>query len=263
MVHICRLCLKLFLFIIQVTLLTGAVPPLHLCKQINDCICKYLDDGTILDLTSLGNKDGTPRFKDIPSPDGLLYSYNPCGGFSEGVCNNATVCLKSTSGETRMIGSAALTSQFTYDEITTETVIGYTAGEIGQTHTFVYLICDTNENPGSPQLFPNGTQDQDYYIMTVKSVCACGGGCDANGPIHKSKPSSGVETFLYICIGVAGLIVLYFLVGSLIMKFALKKRGREIIPNSAFWCNLPTNIKNCSTWCFEKCVKGEDYKNMK
>lgn len=250
----------LLLLVVQI----GAVPPLHLCKQINACSCQYVDDGTILDLSSLGTLNGAPHFQNVKSPDGLFYSYSPCGSFAEGDCKDAAICLKSSAGETRTIGSATLQPQFTYDEITTDTVIGYTAGEIGETHTFVYLICDSSENPGPPTLFPNGTQDTGFYIMTLFTVCACGGGCDANGPISKSKHSSGLGIGVYILIGIAGIIILYFFIGSLIMKFGLKKRGKEIIPNSAFWCHLPTKMKDCSLWLFEKCYKGEDpYTNMK
>ena len=242
--------------------ITG-VPPQHLCQQIDACTCKYLDDGTILDLRSLSGSVDTPFFYDVLSPDGLLYSYSPCGSFTEGVCKDAAVCLKDNAGTTRLIGSAAQ-PQYTYDEVTTETVIGYTAGEIGQTHTFVYLICDNSDNPGPPKLFPNGTQDTGFYIMTMKSVCACGGGCDAKGPIKKSKPDSNAGMIAEIVmIGVACVIVFYFLIGSLIMKFGLKKTGKEIVPNSALWCNLPKHTRNCCTWWTEKCFRADKYSNMK
>ena len=223
----------------------------YLCKQLNKCSCQYLEDGTVVDLTSLGNKDGTPRFHDVQPPDGLMYSYNPCGVFTEGDCKDVAVCLKSSSGETCMIGSAAQ-PEFSYDEIMTRTFIGYSDG---QTATFVYLICDARENPGRPELFANGTLDQ-IYLLTLYTVCACGGGCDSNGPISKSKPSSGIGAGIYICIGIVSLIVLYFLIGSFVMKFGMKKTGKDVLPNSAFWCNLPTLIKDCSVWCFEKCFKG-------
>lgn len=33
----------------------------HVCKQITDCKCQFEDDGAILDISSEGNTDGTPR----------------------------------------------------------------------------------------------------------------------------------------------------------------------------------------------------------
>ena len=255
-----------FLLLILLTLLMtsiSAVPPQHLCRQIDACSCKYLDDGTILNLRSLSGSKDSPFFHDVLSPDGLLYSYSPCGSFTEVDCKDAAVCLKDNTGATRLIGSA-VQPQFTYDEITTYTVIGYTAGDIGETHTFVYLVCDSSDNPSPPKLFPNGTQDTGFYIMTVYSVCACGGGCDANGPIKKSKPSANAGLIAEIVmIGIACVIVLYFVIGSVIMKFAFKKTGKEIVPNSAFWCNLPKHTGNCCTWLFEKCFRADRYSNMK
>ena len=245
------------------TILGYSVPPEHLCQQTDVCTCKYLDDGTILDLRSLSGTGDNPFFKDVLSPDGLLYSYSPCGSFTEGECKGAAVCLKDNTGQTRLIGSAQQ-PQYTYDEITTDTVIGYTAGDFGQTHTFVYLICDKSDHPDPPKLYPNGTQDTGFYVMTVKSVCACGGGCDATGPIKKSKPNSNAGLIAEIVfIGIASVFVLYFVIGSLIMKFGLKKSGKEIIPNSAFWCHLPKHTRTCCTWWTEKCFRADKYSNMK
>lgn len=85
----------------------------------------------------MGSVNDSPYFRDVVSPDGRLYSYSLCGSFTERECKDAAVCLEDNTGATRLIGSA-VQPQFTYDEITTETVIGYSAGEIWEIHTFVY-----------------------------------------------------------------------------------------------------------------------------
>lgn len=220
---------------------------LHVCTGINECKCKFQDDGTVIDLTSLGNKDGSPRFKDVPSKDGYLYSYNPCGPFTEFSCVNAAVCRKDrATGKTEMTGAAEM-PQFTYDELTGDTVIGYTAGMLGNIHTFVYLMCDNNPNPGPPQFYPNGTQSENLYILTMYSACACGDRCDANGVQHSSYT---LGLGYWILIGAIGLILLYFTIGVAVNKFIEKASGREIIPNSSFWCSLPYHVKQ---GCFYIC----------
>ncbi|XP_045169679.2 uncharacterized protein LOC123532334 [Mercenaria mercenaria] len=222
----------------------------HVCVGINECKCKFQDDDTVIDITSLGNTDGSPRFKDVLSKDGYEYSYNPCGPFTEFSCGNAAVCRRDrATGKTEMTGSAEM-PQFTYDEQTGDTVIGYTAGALGNVHTFVYLMCDDSPHPGPPQFYPNGTMSENLYILTVYTACACGNRCDANGIIGQEGSTSSLGIGYIILIGVVCVALLYFVVGAAIMKFCKKATGKEVIPNSSFWCGLPGNVKRgCTVVC--------------
>jgi hypothetical protein len=42
--------------------LTTIFAQLHVCVGINECKCQFQDDQSIIDLTSLGHKDGSPRY---------------------------------------------------------------------------------------------------------------------------------------------------------------------------------------------------------
>jgi hypothetical protein len=59
----------------------------------NSCIFQHPTKG-VIDLTSIGLRNGQPRFRDLSS--GLspyyTYSYNPCYSFMENNCQNAAVC---------------------------------------------------------------------------------------------------------------------------------------------------------------------------
>jgi len=39
------------------------------------------------------------------------------------------------------------------------------------------------------------------------------------------------------------IIILYFIIGSLIMKYSYKATGSDIIPNKKFWMTLPLLVK--------------------
>ncbi|KAL4222064.1 hypothetical protein ACF0H5_018106 [Mactra antiquata] len=229
----------------------------RVCVGIDDCRCKYSDDDSVVDITSIGKGDNSPRFQDIPSPDGYLYSYNPCKPFTEFSCGKAAVCRKDRfTGKTEMIGASEMV-QFTYDELTGDTVVGYTAGALANIHTFVYLMCDNSAKPGPPQMFPNGSQTQNLYILTLYAACACPGRCDADGII-------GEESFpvpYIIVIVVIAVVLLYFIIGSVVMKFCKQASGREIIPNSSLWCGIVNNLKKFCVFMGRKCTRG--YENMK
>lgn len=245
-----------FVFLVKTRDVITQTP--HVCVGINECKCQFQDDNITIDITSVGKNDGTARFQDVLSKDGYLYSYNPCGPFTEFSCINAAVCRKDRiTGKTEVTGYAEM-PQFTYDELTGDTVIGYTAGALGNVHTFVYLMCDDNPRPGPPQFYPNGTISENLYVLMLYTPCACGNRCDANGVIgQKGSDKFTLGVGYLILIGVIGVVLSYFVIGALIMKYCKKATGREIIPNSSFWCGLPSNIKRgCMSMC------GQSYEKM-
>ncbi|XP_062618498.1 uncharacterized protein LOC134280074, partial [Saccostrea cucullata] len=71
------------------------------CKKVSPCSCK-MDDGFVVDLSSVSRNDQTPYFQDVSSPGSSneLYSFNPCSAFTEGTgsCSEVALCLVTVSG---------------------------------------------------------------------------------------------------------------------------------------------------------------------
>jgi len=47
----------------------------------------------------------------------------------------------------------------------------------------------------------------------------------------------------FLCCSLLVVVILYFLIGIIFMKFAKKAQGPEIIPNIEFWKGLPSLVK--------------------
>ena len=67
-----------------------------LCSAIladNSCIFQHPTKG-VINLTSLGLRNGQPRFRDVSPSVGssFTYSFNPCYPFTENTCQNASIC---------------------------------------------------------------------------------------------------------------------------------------------------------------------------
>ncbi|XP_045169645.2 uncharacterized protein LOC123532304 [Mercenaria mercenaria] len=156
------------------------------CLKINSCSCSFDDGSGSVDLTSLGNTDGTPRFRDVfYSDEGYYYSYNPCGGFTEGDCNAAAACISNQDkSEQQQIGDAS-SAAFKYDG--SEVVAAYTSGAGVLRLTEVKLICDPKACV--PVFEPQGEQAAGQFGMKLTTICACPGMCDSTGP--KSNCSGG------------------------------------------------------------------------
>lgn len=170
------------------------------CLGRDQCSCAFDDDQSIIALNSLANSDLTPRFKDLTSADGAIYSYNPCFPFSEGDCSQAAVCMKATTGQTQNIGDAQ-TAQFAYKN--GKLAVGYTSGSVNLATTQVILQCDLHAC--TPTMSVDGKIAPSFYQLTLTSVCACADGCNETGPVH-CKSAGSRRTSLGLC----GLIPILF-----------------------------------------------------
>ena len=56
-------------------------------------------------------------------------------------------------------------------------------------------------------------------------------------------------------------LFLYFVVGTLFMRFGRNAQGTDMIPNKNFWVSLPQLIKVTIDFCFEREIKTK--KRMK
>ncbi|BFY97362.1 hypothetical protein BsWGS_00402 [Bradybaena similaris] len=229
----------------QGTLLTKVLVPLllvsHLepwtwaqtltCTADGPCRCVMSDGSGVVDISSIGNSDGTARFPESPACNGDMFSYNPC--FPSGVqeCANAAVC-QAVNNSFLNIGSqdSALWSYRVQYPIITYTSVGK--------KTEVMLIC--HENFTSPQLtvigqFPSGT-----IGMMLTSRCACPGGCRGVEPTFTNSGAlSAGYLALIIFFAVLGA---YFIFGTSVNCVRSEKTGIELLPHYAFWAGLPAHI---------------------
>ncbi|XP_060578383.1 uncharacterized protein LOC132735450 [Ruditapes philippinarum] len=172
---------SLFLFLVTyVTYIT--------CKDctVNDeCSCTMDDGSGKVDLTSLGKSDNTPMFKDVLySDEGYYYSYNPCGGFDEGACSNAAVCvLKQDKSHQQQIGDASRAA-FKWDDDSGNVIAAYTSGTGILRLSTVNLVCD--QTACTPTFQPEGEQGAGQFEMTLTTICACPGKCGPSGPINST-----------------------------------------------------------------------------
>ncbi|ESO82505.1 hypothetical protein LOTGIDRAFT_169978 [Lottia gigantea] len=128
-------------------------------------------EGTI-DLSPLGESGVVPRFKDQAGP-GMLYTYsfNPCTGFSEGTCNDVTICQTLIStGQNFKLGFPNMVQ---YQQVPGHSgALVYTAvDQLNQLRTStITLTCQPNIEG---QLIIRGENPQLHYSFELVSKYAC------------------------------------------------------------------------------------------
>ncbi|XP_053374578.1 uncharacterized protein LOC123530760 [Mercenaria mercenaria] len=252
---------KLFFLALSFVLYFVAVKSKE-CNQDPDSLCKCtFDDGSVIDITSLGNSDNTPRFADVlAQSEGNFYSYNPCYPFTEEQCDDAAVCIINPDKTQSITVGDAAKAAFKYDDDSGNVIAGYTSGTIKDLRlSEIILKCD--QSACDPEITADGQQDQGFFQMTLTTVCACPDGCSSSGP-KSCGSSGGISVGTILCILVLSIVVLYFVVGTVIMKFVLKKEGIEVIPNVVLWRSVPVLIKTGFLFMISKCRKSTSYEKI-
>ncbi|XP_065909760.1 uncharacterized protein [Dysidea avara] len=233
--------LPIFLLLVSLTRgqMTCTPDPQH-----PSCACT-LDDGTRIDLRSVGNQGGLPAFTVIDSS--YQYTYNPCYSFTSGSCENVAVCQTDSGGTGR---SVAVQAGVTYSSDGTNVVMNY-GGGLGDRSAVVTLKCGT----GGSTLSYDGEQTRLEYSFTLTSPCACpnqcGSGNGGGGSSGGSDP--GVVGIVLLSLLFVGFVV-YFIVGMIIMKVKFKRTGCDIIPNKQFWASLPFLLKDGVLFTVSPCI---------
>lgn len=224
------------------------------CTLDDECSCSFTDGSGKVDLTSLGKTDNTPRFKDVLFKDeGYYYSYNPCGGFSEGDCSNAAVCVSNQDkSEQQQIGDASKAA-FKWDDDGGNVIVAYTSGKGVLRLTTVNLVCDPNAC--KPTFEPQGEQGAGQFEMTLTTVCACPGKCTASGPT--SCGSGGLSGGSILLIAFFSIIIVYFIAGILFMKFKNQATGTDLIPNKSLWSRIPGLVVDGNKFVISKVTKKQ------
>nr|CAG4717244.1 unnamed protein product [Naegleria fowleri] len=159
------------------------------------------------------------------TPQAYQYSskWNDC--YPIGNKGNPKVAPLSPTDETK--GVKITHDAFTYQNARRELVINLKCDQNAATTTFTF----DGETTGAVST----------YTFTGSSKYACiGAGPGPNPDNPSDEPIMGQY-------GIGGLLltlllvgfILYFIIGALVLKFAMKKSGTEIIPQFAFWKDLP------------------------
>ncbi|UJR21026.1 hypothetical protein I4U23_024126 [Adineta vaga] len=135
------------------------------------CVFNYAGYG-VINITSLGLRNGQPRFRDLSaiSSSYYMYSFNPCFSFSENTCQNAAVCQISSDRKTSYTLGTHNSSFWTLDGSMTPTL---TYNSQSKTVTIRMVCSNTNEDT----LEILGEQTVNHYSMLLRSRCACWNGC--------------------------------------------------------------------------------------
>ncbi|XP_022304253.2 uncharacterized protein LOC111111521 [Crassostrea virginica] len=235
------------------------------CTYRDQCSCT-LSDGSVIDLSTLGNQDQTPAFADSFAADGYFYSYNPCYSFIEGSCMNAAACQISGDQSMQYQTGDASSVSFSFDGTNAHALYSST-DSLGTTrNTDVTLICD--QSGGSAYFSPQGEISTLNYGFTLTTKCACPNGCGGGppptqptqpvpGPPGKTgSDDGGISTGTILCIAVLALAVVYLVTGTVFTMGVRKNRGKEAIPNVSFWASLPGLIKDGFKFTFSKMRPG-------
>ncbi|UJR11406.1 hypothetical protein I4U23_015586 [Adineta vaga] len=207
---------------------------LNISNAVDPCIYDLNPKG-IIDLTSVGHKDGTPVWKDVfpERKDDHVYSYNPCHSFTQGNCVDVAACQAYATDE-----------KLTYS-LGTQNSVQWRTTVDQEIPTLVYKSADRTLEVSlkcigakeSDKLDVVGVDSiKQIYLMTLSSKCACWNGCKGGSGTKSNGEISGGSIFLIIVL----ILLIVYLIGFMAFnKLKRKATGIDIIPHRTFWVSLP------------------------
>lgn len=220
------------------------------CVQVYPCACLFDDGSGVIDITSLGNSDGTPRFDKIVGGDFYYYSYNPCKPFTQLKCKDAAVCQINADSSASYQAGDANTESWSFDG--SDVQVYYNSMTETYRQTYVTLRCDPMAD--TPKIQALGETGTAVYKLILTTKCACKNGCQGGQIIIDVEVSVSTGSILLIIF--FSLLFVYFVAGSVINKYQRQRAGAEIVPNSSFWLALPGLVKDGFGFTFGK-VRGK------
>ncbi|XP_045170506.2 uncharacterized protein LOC123532950 [Mercenaria mercenaria] len=168
-----RKCMSMFFSVCVVYVLLCGVATVEstTCEQQGVCACVF-ENGSKIDLSLLGNKDGTPLIKDIIAYGQYGYSFNPCYPFNEDKCINVAACQNDGIGNVYAIGDAS-SANLTYFASSGILAGVYTSlGDFGKTRTsIVSFVCDPAADIPKLEVFGEGPELTYKFAITSKHAC--------------------------------------------------------------------------------------------
>ncbi|KAK3741413.1 hypothetical protein RRG08_011189 [Elysia crispata] len=203
------------------------------CVGEGPCRCVMSDGTGTVDISSLGNQDGTARFPEEFSYDGSAYSFNPCFPISKGgSCKKSAVCQKQSEESYTDMGqqdSAVWAFTGYYSQIT------YTATSGRQTE--VLLICDPAYV--NPQLTVIGELEPNKLSLNLWTNCACPNTCERVDPITRGSSALTAGSVLLIIFFAHCLFTLWS--GSFTTIKRTKRQGKSS-------CLTTRSGRHCLDW---------------
>ena len=230
------------------------------CETQGPCRCHMTDGSGYIDISSLGNQDGTPRWADVIDDFGRGYSFNPCFDFSIGAegCDNAAVC------QSPMIGGTAYETLGTHDSMEWE-FNGYNAllkyRLDGGRGADITVACDPTVE--DPTLYALGEIQPGISSFTMFSKCACAGACP--NVVPAGSGGEGLTLGSILLIGLAVLLLVYVVVVVTFNRIRRQASGRDMLPHPDFWAALPGLTKDGFVFTWRSlCARGsrEGYQNV-
>ncbi|XP_065907281.1 uncharacterized protein [Dysidea avara] len=232
------------------------------------CACDMSDGSGTVDLSSYGKNDNSYKFK--ASYDSRDYYYNLCyplviSDYDD--CNDGTAACCQFDNQANPPGSHKIASfdtvAFSVDD-SGNVVLAYTGGTDGR-EMKVTLMCDSSG--GTPEFTALGEPNtQLTYEFTLKSKCACAGGCKSGngggggggggngGKNHKSSNDPGVVGIVLLC-GAFVVFVTYFIVGAVFLRVKHQKSGTDLVIHKSFWKDFPFLVKDGVVFTFSPIVR--------
>ncbi|XP_065181575.1 uncharacterized protein LOC135812182 [Sycon ciliatum] len=249
---LCRSALSIMLIV--VLFLSGAVENAWAAAQCNmrsgsTCACEMADGSGFIDLSLISNNGDNPKpfFTGIKQPSTQwVYSYNPCKGFEDGHCvKNNAVCQNQGA-------SCGRQPDAKIDTTVNPPTITYTGGDVfssfGPRKSVIALMCDlsTDHDMKYSKEDPKGTYQ---YTLTSKYACVQKPGTTQAPPpgpttsARRSPEHNSISLGTIIDVSALAAIILYLSMGSTFMFVRREARGREMLPNYAFWVAIPGLVK--------------------
>lgn len=215
------------------------------CTKNDTCSCIY-DDGTIVSLRPLENKNGKPRFSNVSDSAHDLYSWNPCSGFTYAAnnseCVDVSVCMirqglpftlfydlgNQNSADFHVDENGTLKLTYTADKGDFKRITEITLQCQPQSSIFDFFVAQ-----GEQEI----KNDTIKYKLSLASNHACPFAPSVT-PAKEEKESglSGLTIFIIVLFSLIGSYVVF---GVMFQAFVKKESGKKLCPNHEFWCSLP------------------------
>ncbi|XP_066277590.1 uncharacterized protein [Branchiostoma lanceolatum] len=169
----------------------GCLAPPVSCAMKDSCTCEMSDGSGEINLHPLDNPWAPLRSSHF-QPDlgrNFTYYYNPCSGFSfaNTVCTNVSTCQVDTAAQLfYVLGDVAPQPIADVDQEDGSVILHYeyTERDTGR-HFHLHLMCDPEQHV--PEFTELGEPAENYYVMTLKSKCACPGLCKDDPIARKAR----------------------------------------------------------------------------
>ncbi|XP_016922397.1 uncharacterized protein LOC108004181 isoform X4 [Apis cerana] len=208
------------------------------CRQLTACSCMF-SNGQGYDLSPLSNSS-------LIATDDLTnftFYYHPCMNIPLG--NKSTDCYKGVSlcavhnNHTFSLGKAEET-KIIVEIDNTKPPVFILRNENNSITTIALACCN---KLCSTHLYINSINiDKNEYHLILTSSYAC-----------KTTQIKGLSTGSILLIYFFILTGIYFIGGTIILKFLRGATGWEMVPNHEFWRNLPSLVKDGVVFTFNCC----------